>query len=165
MNKELMKVQATINNYKIKNPEASVGELTDTYHSFNDLYKHRTLLLAIGMIHIPYSWKSRAHEDGTMYDGMFITGFPTPTGMITYHCDNEYWDLFKVPSIPNAPHFDGHTPEDVLDRIENFIRSTNFHLVNKENVDAIEKIVVDEILPTFGEDVVAKAAFIGFYNK
>ena len=165
MNKEIEKIQNMINNYKKRNPESSVDELSDSYHSFNDLYKHRTYLLAIAMIHIPYAWKAKVHEDGTMYDGMFVTGFPTPTGMISYHCDMEYWNLFKVPSLPKAPHFDGYTDKDVLGRIYDYISSSSSRLVNGDNIDKIEKIVVDEILPTFGEDPIGKATFIGFYNR
>lgn len=165
MNKELNKIQCMITDYKIKNPEESVGELNDNYHSFNDLYRHRTLLLALALNYVPYAWKARVHEDGTMYDGMFVVGAPTPDGMITYHCDNEYWNLFRVPALPNAPKFDGYTDKDVANRIEQFLKNAGTRLVNNDNIAAIEKIVTDEILPVFGEDLVAKATFIGFFNK
>lgn len=165
MDKELQKIQSEITDYKIKNPDASVGELNDNHHSFNDLYKHRTVLTALAFIHLPYAWKSATHEDGSMYDGMFIVGAPTPEGMITYHYDNEYWDLFKVPVLPHAPHFDGHTPEQVIERLTNYIKNSGSRLVGTNNIDAIEKVVSDYILPVFGDNTVAKAAFIGFYNR
>ena len=141
----------------------SADDISDGYHTFGDLYKHRTYLLALAMIHLPYAWKARKHEDGTMFDGMFVVGFPTPNGMVTYHCDNEYWNDFKVPEIPHAPHFDGYSDADVLDREKAFLDSTNTRLVNNTNIDNINKIVINEILPTFN-NAVQKAAFITFYN-
>lgn len=165
MNMSLKTIQDQIDKFKEDNPNESVGELSDTYHSFNDLYKHRTILTALAFIHLPYAWKSRVHEDGSMFDGMFIVGAPTPYGMITYHYDLEYWNLFKVPELPHAPKFDGHTPEDVLDRLEKYISSATNKLVNDNNVDDIENIVQEYILPIFREDVISMAAFVSFYNR
>ena len=168
MNLELKKIQDQIDKYKKDNPNASVGEISDTYHSFNDLYKHRTILTALAFMYLPYAWKSKKHEDNDtnpMYDGMFIVGAPTPSGMFTYHYDLEYWDLFKVPELPHAPHFDGHTPEDVLKRITDYITNSSSRLVNFNNIDEINKIVTEEILPVFGDDLVGQASFVSFYNK
>ncbi len=142
----------------------SAGEVSDGYHTFNELYHHRAILFASICELLPtISWKSKLHEDGTMFDGMFVVGFPTPNGMVTYHCDNEYWNDFKIPEIPHAPHFDGYSDADVLDREKAFLDSTNTRLVNNTNIDNINKIVINEILPTF-DNPVQKAAFITFYN-
>lgn len=95
------------------------GETSDGYHTFNELYHHRTLLFALICNTYNFiSWKSWQHGDGTMYPGMFIVGIDTPGGQATYHCDAEYWDKFDIPElIPCAPEFDGHTPEEALNRI------------------------------------------------
>ena len=162
MNAAIKKINDQIENYK-KETGNSVDDISDGYHSFGDLYKHRTYLLALAMIHMPYAWKSRVHEDGTMYDGMFVVGFPTPNGMVTYHCDNEFWEDFKVPVIPHAPHFDGYTDKDVLDREKAFLDSANTRLVNNNNIEQISKIFKDEILPVF-DNPVQPAAFINFYT-
>ena len=156
------KINNEIKEYKDRTKN-SADDISDGYHTFGDLYKHRTYLLALAMIHLPYAWKARKHEDGTMFDGMFVVGFPTPNGMVTYHCDNEYWNDFKIPEIPHAPHFDGYSDADVLDREKAFLDSTNTRLVNNTNIDKINKIVINEILPTFN-NAVQKAAFITFYN-
>ena len=161
-NAVIEKINNEIKEYKDRTKN-SADDISDGYHTFGDLYKHRTYLLALAMIHIPYAWKARKHEDGTMFDGMFVVGFPTPNGMVTYHCDNEYWNDFKVPEIPHAPHFDGYSDADVLDREKAFLDSTNTRLVNNTNIDNINKIVINEILPTF-DNPVQKAAFITFYN-
>lgn len=161
-NAVIEKINNEIKEYKDRTKN-SADDISDGYHTFGDLYKHRTYLLALAMIHLPYAWKARKHEDGTMFDGMFVVGFPTPNGMVTYHCDNEYWNDFKVPEIPHAPHFDGYSDADVLDREKAFLDSTNTRLVNNTNIDNINKIVINEILPTFN-NAVQKAAFITFYN-
>ena len=161
-NAVIEKINNEIKEYKNRTKN-SADDISDGYHTFGDLYKHRTYLLALAMIHLPYAWKARKHEDGTMFDGMFVVGFPTPNGMVTYHCDNEYWNDFKIPEIPHAPHFDGYSDADVLDREKAFLDSTNTRLVNNTNIDNINKIVINEILPTF-DNPVQKAAFITFYN-
>ena len=48
-----------------------------------------------------------------MYDGYFIVGIETPLGQYSYHYKKEYWHLFDVKEIPNAPEWDGHKPEDI----------------------------------------------------
>ena len=148
MDKQLEKIQKMINDYKEASPEASVGELSDTYHTFNELYKHRTVLTAMICTMVPYAWKARYHEDGSMYEGMFICGFPTPSGMVTYHYDMNDWDLFRIPEIPYAPHFDGHTPNDVLDRIADYIHAFQARTLTKEAYKTIMNIVDNELSPT-----------------
>ena len=42
-----------------------------------------------------------------------------PTGLISNHYKAEDWDLFKIPEVEKALHeFDGHTSEDVLNRLK-----------------------------------------------
>lgn len=100
------------------------GQISDGYHTFDELYHHRAVLTAalFNMIFEKGSlypcWKSMKHADGTMYDGMFIVGVTTPFGNATYHYDiDPYWDMFHIPEIEFAPEFDGHTPEDAINRI------------------------------------------------
>lgn len=101
-------------------PESGIGDLSDGYHTFNELYHHRAILFsAICNAHPESAWKAKKHSDGTMYDGMFIVGINTPTGQATYHYDiNPYWDIFKVTELESAPEWDGHTPEEAISRIE-----------------------------------------------
>lgn len=98
----------------------NIGDMSDGYHTFNELYHHRAILFSV--ICNTYSaraWKSKKHSDGTMYDGMFIVGIQTNEGPATYHYDIEpYWDMFNVRELPNAPEWDGHTPDDAIRRIQ-----------------------------------------------
>lgn len=103
-----------------KNDNYNIGSISDTYHTFDELYDHRTILfLALLKECKDRAWFSMKHSDGSMFDGMFIAGIDTDMGPATYHIEGKYLLLFKkyVKEIPNAPEWDGHTPDDVLLRI------------------------------------------------
>jgi hypothetical protein len=95
-----------------------VGEVSDGYHTFNELYAHRTVLfIKLMNSHSGISWKSRKHEDGSMFEGdWFVAGMHLPTGDVTYHLEGKYWDMAKVQELDFAPAWDGHTAEDCLKR-------------------------------------------------
>lgn len=99
--------------------ETNKGEISDGYHTFNELYHHRAILFSvICNSNKELAWKSRLHDTGDMYDGMFIVGIETPEGQATYHYDIEpYWDMFEVKKLQNAPKWDGHTPDEAIRRI------------------------------------------------
>lgn len=91
----------------------------DDHHTMDELYDHRTILFAIVCkLNINHSWKSKRHSDGSSEDGWFIAGLDTPYGQITYHQKIEYWNLFECKELPKAPLYDGHTSEDVLERLK-----------------------------------------------
>ena len=95
------------------------GDTSDGYHTFNELYHHRAVLFSVIVRdHADLAWKSKAHHDGTMYDGMFIVGIDTPQGQATYHYDiDPYWDMFECKELDRAPEWDGHTPDEAIARI------------------------------------------------
>ena len=119
----LSNIQDLIKQYKHSNPNSSVGSLSDGYHTFDELYHHRSMLfLALCLTAFKdKAWKSLLHEEGgdPMYNGMFIMGVETPYGQATYHYDiDPYWEKAKnVKEVYHAPKFDGHTPNDAIDRI------------------------------------------------
>jgi hypothetical protein len=48
-----------------------VGKVSDGFHIFDDLFEHRTTLFIKLMNSYPeLSWKSRLHDDGTMFEGV-----------------------------------------------------------------------------------------------
>ena len=106
---------------KLKEYEQQIkdGTLSDGYHTFNELYHHRAVLFSVICNMFPdKAWKSKKHSDGTMYDGMFIVGIKTPQGQATYHYDiDPYWTMFDVPELAIAPEWDGHTPDDAINRV------------------------------------------------
>lgn len=104
-----------------------VEDVTDGYHSFGELYEHRNLLFCV-LLTLIYReglnykvWKSKLHSDGTMFEGdWFIAGMSDPNGhrQITYHMEvSKYWGILDVPEIEFSPEYDGHSPDDVLERL------------------------------------------------
>jgi len=107
-----------INNFILflKKRKFSRSGISDGYHTFGDLYHHRMVLTQCLSEILPkeYSWKSKLHEDGTMFEDDFIIGFSRPDiGDYSYHYNMKYWDLFDVKELDHAPKYDGHTPEDI----------------------------------------------------
>lgn len=98
--------------------EKPKGEISDGYHTFNELYDHRhSLFCALTKSYSEKSWKSKLHSDGTMFDGWFIAGIETGEGNATYHLPISWWADFDIDELPNAPKWDGHTSADVIVRI------------------------------------------------
>lgn len=94
------------------------GEISDGYHTFNQLYHQRAILFAtIVNQNKDKAWKSFKHSDGKYCfdsDGeWFIVGVDTPQGSYTYHYSKEYWDMFDCQELKCGKEWDGHTEEDV----------------------------------------------------
>lgn len=101
----------------------AIGETSDGYHTFNELYEHRhALFLAVCGAYKDRAWKSKFHSDGSMFDGWFIAGIATTEGQATYHLPLRLWDAFDVEELPAAPLWDGHTADDVIRRISTLSR-------------------------------------------
>ena len=100
---------------KLKDKDLIYEEMiSDTYHTFDSLYFQRCILFAtICNQNKEISWKSKKHEDGSMFKNYFIVGIDTPKGTYTYHYHMQYWEYFKIRELKNAPKWDGHTDADV----------------------------------------------------
>jgi len=91
-----------------------IGQVSDGYHTFDELYEQRFYLFAaLCHAHRDKAWKSLRHDDMTMYDNYFIAGIDTPEGQFTYHYPMELFSLLDVQTIGKAPKWDGHTAKDV----------------------------------------------------
>lgn len=104
--------------------EDDTDDITDGFHTFDELYDHRralTAVLAAGAASAGDSWRSKSHhpEDSPMFEGgYFIVGIELPNGTITYHYKLSHWDDFAaVPEIPHAPKWDGAAPSVTVDRL------------------------------------------------
>lgn len=99
------------------------GKISDGYHTFDELYAHRILLFVCLLKSYPsISWKSKFHDDGSSFDGWFIAGMMLSSGDITYHIPDRYWDMLeKIKVLDNAPKWDGHTPDDVIKRLSEWV--------------------------------------------
>ena len=117
---DMKKEEFLVSAYKtLEVSENKVEDVSDGYHTFKELYHHKAVLFAaLCNTYKDISWKSKLHNDGTMYTGMFIVGINTPNGPATYHFDLvPYWDMFHVKELERAPKWDGHTSDDVIRRI------------------------------------------------
>lgn len=98
-----------------------IGETSDGYHTFNELYEHRhALFMALAKTSEFLAWKSRLHADGTRFDGWFVAGIELPTGQITYHLPERLWDACPAEVLERGRLWDGHTSDDVVQRLTEF---------------------------------------------
>jgi hypothetical protein len=111
-----------------------IGETSDGYHTFNELYDHRiTLFIALcyethrhlPMGQVTHVWRSRLHSDGSAIDGWFVMGMGFEPGLqITYHLPNARWaeTNWLGCELERAPAWDGHTAPDVIKRLKRIYR-------------------------------------------
>lgn len=124
--------------------EENIGQLSDGYHTFNELYEFRKMYNAAlfnawakqketipgvfdehGMNPIRAKYdvhKSIRHSDGMecFGGGWFIVMAMLPGGQISNHYKMEDWDLFQIPEVEIVKYpYDGHSAQDVLDRLKN----------------------------------------------
>lgn len=104
------------------------GEISDGYHTFNELYYYRMLYNAAFFNMLPKEWvhKSKKHYDGEecFGGGWFIVMANLPTGQISNHYELKDWDLFQIPEKEVADKWDGHTPQEAADRLYNYLLET-----------------------------------------
>jgi hypothetical protein len=111
-------------------PEFKENELSDGWHTFDDLYEFRKLYNAAlfnewaktGMYEVH---KSIRHNDGELCfgGGWFIVVAILPSGQISNHYKMSEWDLFNITITDTALYpFDGHTANDVLKRLNAILK-------------------------------------------
>lgn len=97
---------------------------SDGYHTFAELYQYRMLYNAWAIrawLQAGYTVvKSDRHSDGELCFGgkNFVVHAELPTGQVSNHYADEYWDLFDCPTVEKEPEYDGHTPQSAAVRIE-----------------------------------------------
>jgi hypothetical protein len=91
------------------------NDISDGYHTFNELYDHRCLLfinLCLAAVNFRSAWK----QD---YEDWFCLYLETPKGQISYHVPNKYLHLVADKIPHNSDYaWDGHTSEDVIERLK-----------------------------------------------
>lgn len=116
--------------------DGEAGNVSDGYHTFNELYRYRMLYNAALFnewaamakvagagkhdLKVHKSWR---HSDGELAfgGGWFVVVAQLPTGQITNHYEAQHWELFKIPVLDKAAEWDGHTPEQVAERLEAYL--------------------------------------------
>ncbi len=107
--------------------------ISDGYHTFKELYDHRVTLfialcnhkhelLALENPGKHKVWRSKNHDDGQPAFGgtWFVMGIGTNKGeQITYHLPIDRWNETDfAETLEKAPEWDGHTPDDVINRLK-----------------------------------------------
>ena len=122
-----------------------IRQINDGYHSFEELYEfrkmynaalfnewgsHMSVVIENGLkLNSKFTPKYDVHKSWRHYDGelcfgggWFIVVAVLPSGQISNHYRADDWDLFKVPEVEKALFpFDGHTPQDVLERLKSIL--------------------------------------------
>jgi hypothetical protein len=101
-------------------------QISDGYHTFDELYDHRMelyiqLCKCINIINGQGTvWRSWLHSDGSKFDDWFVLGVDKAEGtQITYHLPASAWGRTSfAETLDKAPEFDGHTSADVLERLK-----------------------------------------------
>jgi hypothetical protein len=98
---------------------------SDGYHTFDELYGYRMAYNALlfnewaaqGKYDVHLSYR---HADGAPCfgkDDYFVVVATTPYGQISNHYKSKYRELFKVHEVDRADEWDGHTPQEALQRL------------------------------------------------
>lgn len=106
-----------------------MGEVSDGYHTFNELYYYRMLYNAAFFNELAKNSnirviKSKRHSDGELCFGdsdNFIVQAQLPTGQVSNHYHMKDWDKFHIDEVEVADEWDGHTPQQAAERLEKFI--------------------------------------------
>lgn len=105
-----------------------IGEMSDGYHTFNELYEFRLFYNCAFLNEIKDKkefnvHKSLKHSDGKecFGGGWFIVMITLPTGQISNHYEIKHWDSFKCEERKVADEWDGHTSDDVISRLKDFV--------------------------------------------
>lgn len=100
-----------------------VGEdLSDGYHTFDELYEHRnTLFLALVAAFSKHAWYRLDYKD------WFCVYLDLPNGgQISYHLKNDMLRVVQALGVrkePEEEHYDGHEGDQVLNRLMHFVNS------------------------------------------
>lgn len=98
--------------------------MSDEHHTMEELYDYRMAYNALLFNEwytrdIYHVHKSIYHSDGELCfgGGWFIVVAETPFGQVSNHYDMKHWGLFKIRSTDTPDTYDGHTPQQALDRL------------------------------------------------
>lgn len=115
-----MSKEAVINKL-IRHEQVDTSLISDGYHTFGELYEHRIqLFIALARViqdrTLKSVWRYKSDPD------FFILGIDKHEGhQITYHIPMAKWNetnFAYTVSEKEKPVFDGHTSNDVLERLK-----------------------------------------------
>lgn len=110
-------VEKIINGFIDKTATQSVnlGDISDGYHTFNELYEHRNLLFINLCLNSPMPCWIKKEEDFPGYFCLYLKLF---SGQISYHIPNKYRYLIEDRATGYPEQWDGHSSLDVIERLQ-----------------------------------------------
>lgn len=119
--------------------DVEISSVSDGYHTFQELYEFRKMYNAAlfneWALHNKYQvHKSLRHNSGEecFGGGWFIVVAILPKGQISNHYKVEDWELFRCQETEKALfEYDGHTGEDVLERLKDICREEFYGKIKK----------------------------------
>lgn len=141
----------------LQQEQTDMGEVSDGYHTFNELYYYRMLYNAAFFNLLPKEWvhKSKRHHTGEecFGGGWFIVMANLPTGQISNHYELKDWDLFKIPEKEFADEWDGHTPQEAAERLYKYLQEEQQEPSNNlVDVDAVREDFITEVYRVLDAD-------------
>ena len=131
----------------LQQEQDDMGEVSDGYHTFNELYYYRMLYNAAFFNLLPKKWvhKSKRHHTGEecFGGGWFIVMANLPTGQISNHYELKDWDLFKVPEKEFADEWDGHTPQEVAERLYKYLQQEQPKMDLEKEINSLDNTYFD----------------------
>lgn len=94
------------------------NDISDGYHTFDELYEHRCLLFLNLCFHSPERCAFKRD-----YKEWFCLYLETPVGQISYHIPNKYIPDVIIHGIKEMPEYqwDGHSSQDVITRLSKYL--------------------------------------------
>lgn len=104
----------------------SLKDVSDGYHTIEELYQHRILLFLSMCLYTPFICFYKL--DPNIPDWVIVYIYLKPEeGQISYHIPIKYLPVIKEFAIEDQDHkWDGHTSTDVLNRLEDLIANVKY---------------------------------------
>lgn len=90
------------------------SDMSDGYHTFDELYEHRCLLFVrlCALLPATAAWRPD-------FEGWFCLYLELPSGQISYHVPNKYLPLVEGRVLRRDDYaWDGHTGAQVIERLQ-----------------------------------------------
>ena len=106
------------------------SQISDGYHTFAELYDYRRVYNAMlvneyakqGLYNVHKSWKHNDWQE-CFGGGWFVVQMELPTGQISNHYEAKHWNEFQCEEQEVSDAWDGHTPQQALERMMQFLKS------------------------------------------
>lgn len=118
------------------------GDISDGYHTFDELYEHRCLLYAAWVQMVRHCIDVEVYWVPEHFEGWDLLVVEMEgVGQVSYHLPEKLRYLYErnVVKALDEHTFDGHTPDEVLKRIDAFVCSRDRLLHEKMHSQKVDR--------------------------